>query len=231
MTRKLVTASSNSLLILIGMTFIGCVGFGDRDADAELYQASVVDWSDIEPLFTLRCNGCHNDPPLVGAPYPLLTYDQVASRLDLIAEQIFTLEVMPPGGLSDPTERALLRRWIDLGAPKVIPEFYEDQPMTAGQSVKAGEEAGEPGGVTPLPRPTWDADIKSLFEIYCNNCHADPPTGGAPFALKTYEQVAPYLGRFQVRVIERADMPPGGIRDVADLMLIQRWLEEGGPER
>ena len=46
-----------------------------------------------------------------------------------------------------------------------------------------------------------------------------------------YEQVAPYLGRFQVRVIERADMPPGGIRDVADLMLIQRWLEEGGPER
>ena len=73
-------------------------------------------------------------------------------------------------------------------------------------------------------------DVFPLFEIYCNTCHANPPTGGAPFPLKTYSDISPYLERFQIRVIERLDMPPGGIQDPNHLDLIQRWIDAEGPE-
>ena len=93
-----------------------------------------------------------------------------------------------------------------------------------------GNQGGNQGGNMALPRATWTDSIKEKFDIYCNTCHASPPTGGAPFPLLRYDQVFPFLERFKIRVLERKDMPPGGIQDEVDLALIQEWIDLGGPE-
>ena len=92
----------------------------------------------------------------------------------------------------------------------------------------AGEIAGETAGNDLETEPSWDNDIFQIFEIYCNTCHANPPTGGAPFPLKTYQDALPYLERFQERVIERKDMPPGGIPDQIALEKVEQWIAGGG---
>ena len=39
-----------------------------------------------------------------------------------------------------------------------------------------------------------------------------------------------YLDRFQIRILEQQDMPPGGISDSNDLDQIQAWLDAGAPQ-
>ena len=111
----------------------------------------------------------------------------------------------------------MIAEWIAQGAPRGEMPIDEER---GGESM-SGEE---------VITPTWDQSIFQLFEIYCNTCHADPPTGGAPFPLKTYEQALPHLSRFIERVVEEKDMPPGGITDEEHLERIRLWVEAGGPQ-
>ena len=192
------------------MIIMGCAGYGERFAEEEIIITQSLAWSDLEPIFQAECVGCHDDPPKLGAPQSLRTYDEVAPWLNRIKVRSLELKDMPPGGLRTEGAEILLNEWINQGAP-----FEKDYEVPAGEMLE--------------PSPTWDDDIYQIFEIYCNTCHANPPTGGAPFALKTYEQAQTYLDRFQVRIIEQKDMPPGGISNADDLELIQAWLDAGAP--
>ena len=196
--------------IILVSTLVSCAGYGERFAEEEILNTQSLTWSDLEPIFQAECVGCHDDPPKLGAPQSLRTYDEVAPWLNRIKVRSLELRDMPPGGLRTEGAELLLNEWINQGAP-----FATDND-TAGDIVE--------------PNPTWTTDIYPLFEIYCNTCHADPPTGGAPFPLKTYDQAQSYLDRFQIRILEQQDMPPGGISDPNDLDQIQAWLDAGAPQ-
>ena len=232
----------------IGSIVVGCTGFGDRFADREIWLADQVYWSDVKPIFDRYCNSCHGEILAAGAPFPLLTYSEVLPYLERIEIRVFESEDMPPGGLRVEESKELLSRWLEQGA------FFDAQGygefeggMMAGNLNRTGGELGGTigdvmggdiqgdltegmGDDSSLAQPTWRNSIKEKFDIYCNTCHASPPTGGAPFPLLTYEQVIPFLNRFQVRVFERKDMPPGGIQDEDDLKIIQEWINLGGPQ-
>lgn len=202
-------------IIYVSIVYLSaCAGEGSRFAEDERQRAQLVSWLDVEQIFIAECSGCHDDPPKLGAPQPLRTYEEVTPWLLRI--QVRSLEIgdMPPGGLRTEGAARLLTEWIDQGAPKTIEES------------EVGAETAEE---TPQPNPTWTEHIYQLFEIYCNTCHADPPTGGAPLPFKTYEQAIPYLERFQFRVIEQMNMPPEGINNSTDLQRLQNWIEAGGP--
>ena len=78
---------------------VSCAGEGERYALGELSVAARVSWADIEPIFAVECAGCHADPPQLGAPQPLLSYEQVSPWIERIQERVLVQRDMPPGGL------------------------------------------------------------------------------------------------------------------------------------
>ena len=211
-------------IIYVSIVYLSaCAGEGSRFAEDERQRAQRVSWLDVEQIFIAECSGCHDDPPKLGAPQPLRTYEEVTPWLLRIQVRSLDMGDMPPGGLRTEGATRLLTEWINQGAPKTIEDTEDIEDI---EDIEAGAEIG---GEIPLLDPTWTNSIGQLFEVYCNTCHADPPTGGAPLPFKTYEQAIPYLERFQFRVIEQMDMPPEGISNPIDLQRLQAWIEAGGP--
>ena len=80
--------------------------------------ASLVTFStDIQPIINANCITCHQDPPRNGAPFPLLDFDQVSTRAALVLGQV-NAGLMPPSGRLPNSEIALIRQWVDDGAPE-----------------------------------------------------------------------------------------------------------------
>ncbi len=91
------------------------------------------------------------------------------------------------------------------------------------------DDLTNPPVVTPDPI-TYAADIQSIMDNACNQCHSDPTQNGAPISLTTYTQV-----RFAVEnrnLIDRmnsdvAPMPPQGLLPQATRDIIQQWIDDG----
>jgi len=99
--------------------FGGCPGFGDTTL-AELEGIdNVPTWNaDVQPIIAAYCQTCHRDPPVAGAPYALLTLEQVRSHADRIRVRSVQIGDMPPGGGLPDTERATLEAWLSGGMPE-----------------------------------------------------------------------------------------------------------------
>jgi tetratricopeptide (TPR) repeat protein/mono/diheme cytochrome c family protein len=110
---------------------------------------------DIAPIVSRHCSGCHR--PDGGAPFSLLTYEDVRRRAALVA-QVTASGYMPPWkpqGASgefvgerrlSETERALIRQWVEKGAPEGEPG------APAATAAPAREwQLGEPDVVIAMP--------------------------------------------------------------------------------
>jgi uncharacterized membrane protein len=89
------------------------------------------DWCAVQPILGLKCQRCHSAPPVEGAPFSLLTYDdtqvrdsQGKARYERMASVIDSGYMPPQFIVLDPpvqplteTERATLLAWCSLGAP------------------------------------------------------------------------------------------------------------------
>ena len=235
--RRRLTALCDRLLttLTLSATLTGCPDLGSRYAAEELWLAEATQWSDVAPIIEARCASCHGETPAGGATFSLLSYDEVFTWAERIRQRVIEQKDMPPGGLNEAQEFELLARWLAQGAPELLAEPLAG--VTGGGGAAGEPAAGESAGLeagAPLageaePSLGW-TELRPLFEIYCNTCHADPPTGGAPFPLTTLEAVRAQLERVRIRTVERMDMPPGGVRDPEDLERFRLWLEQGGPE-
>jgi hypothetical protein len=99
----------------------------------------------------------------------------------------------------------------------------------------AGTAAGGQAGASGLP-----CEISALLNSYCSACHGNPPSGGAPESLLSYEQMTmqvPKLGKtFAQYSLERmkamaGPMPPKPADAVpADqIALFEAWVNAGTP--
>jgi hypothetical protein len=61
------------------------------------------------------CRNCHQDPPINGAPVPLLTYDQIHAEADNIFDKVSTGE-MPKEGTLSAASKSLILDWVGNGA-------------------------------------------------------------------------------------------------------------------
>ncbi|MEZ4472480.1 MAG: c-type cytochrome domain-containing protein [bacterium] len=222
----------------------GCPGFGDKTL-AELEGITdVPTWhADVQPIIARYCQPCHRQPLAGGAPFPLLTFEQVRDHADRVRVRAVQLGDMPPGsgGIPD-TERALLDAWISGGMP-------EGEPTGPDMGLPdATPDQGPPRDVG-VDGPTWDDDIGPLLErATCAQefCHGgNPPSGGLD--LKTYAGFV--AGGFsgtvhgdgdpaEALIIDRMRarggftvMPLGGpARPEAEIALIEAWIAAGFPE-
>lgn len=74
--------------------------------------------ADIKPLFLARCtiSGCHNTTSNAGG-FALETYTQVAAKAAKINQRCIVEKNMPAAGPLSNAEIAMLKCWIDSGAP------------------------------------------------------------------------------------------------------------------
>ncbi|MGI9551826.1 MAG: hypothetical protein ACR2MT_11540 [Aurantibacter sp.] len=85
----------------------------------------------------------------------------------------------------------------------------------------------------PMGLITYNANIKSLIDSSCLNCHSDPTRNGAPFSLTNFAQVSvpaengSLLGALNKQTGETGAMPPGGRLPQSTIDLIAQWIEDG----
>lgn len=227
------------IILALGGLLWGCPGFGDKTL-AELEGITDVPTyeQDIKPLMTQYCTTCHTDPPVAGAPQPLLTYAQVTAEAERIRVRCVQLGDMPPGGGMPDADKARVEAWILGGAPEGTPGAEPDPPAPMPDA--------EPEMV--MGDPTWDSLQPALQAGFCNvpGCHA----GDAPAAqldLTTYAGFLaggvngdltgggdPAASLLIDRLRERNGttiMPLGGPpRPEAEIALYEAWIAAGFPE-
>ncbi len=83
---------------------------------------------DVFAVIHANCNPCHQNPPLNGAPFPLLTYADTQKPIipgKLIFQQMYdqtrpdALPRMPLGGSLKPADFTTLSDWLAMCAPPV----------------------------------------------------------------------------------------------------------------
>ncbi|WP_299000348.1 hypothetical protein ACOKFD_17890 [Flagellimonas sp. S174] len=86
--------------------------------DDEIVDA-VTFTTDIQPIIVNNCQGCHSSPPRNGAPFPLVTFQQVSSRnggvLRTVSLQTGQPDAMPPAGRIPQASIDLINQWIEDG--------------------------------------------------------------------------------------------------------------------
>ena len=236
----------NPLFCVQGVVFLcgfvwmsACSGWGDRFAQEELWRADRVMWDEALLVLQEECTYCHSEPLKAGAPIPLENYAQATHWIERIWVRVFQHNDMPPGGIQDQENYEVLLKWIEKERNQPGSTWIEEPDDEAGVesgSDMVGSMGGDQGGNMSdnmggdqADLITWEKDILELFTIYCNNCHSDPPTGGAPFPLLEYEQAKSFLDRIQIRTVEQKNMPPGGVMDAEDLQKIADWISNGAP--
>jgi mono/diheme cytochrome c family protein len=126
-------------------------------AAADASSAPVTFNRDIAPLVFAHCSGCHRAGEV--APFPLLTFEQVAKRAKFI-QKVVGERIMPPWKgreahgtfigdrrLTD-DQIALIARWVAQGAPEGNASDLAPLPR-----FRDGWKLGEPDLVVTMPEP------------------------------------------------------------------------------
>ncbi|MEO0528081.1 MAG: cytochrome c [Bacteroidota bacterium] len=90
----------------------------DEDVD-DVDDGTITFSTNIQPIIAGNCLGCHSSPPRNGAPFPLVTFDQVRARnggvLTTISRQTGEPSAMPPSGRLPQASIDLIDQWIQEG--------------------------------------------------------------------------------------------------------------------
>jgi len=80
----------------------------------------IVNYVDnVQPILASSCISCHASPPVNGAPFSLINYDQVSQRannvLNAMSRQNGASGAMPPAGRLPQTTIDIIQQWINDG--------------------------------------------------------------------------------------------------------------------
>lgn len=80
----------------------------------------------------------------------------------------------------------------------------------------------------PTAKLTYSADIASIINNNCTQCHGSTPSNGAPFSLTTYDAVKSRVDRIIARTNSASSpMPPAGLINLSLREMIQQWKDDG----
>ena len=208
---------------------------------------------DVQALLQTRCVGCHSNPPINGAPMPLVT------RTDLMAPSLadpsqtfaqralariqLSVGEMPPAPAARATaaEVQALSSWIASGyAAASCSNGGTGGATGAGGATGTGGSSGigGAGGATSGGLP---CNVQAVYQTHCTSCHAAMPANGAPMPLVTRANLtAPsfvdatmtFAQRTVVRMQSASSPmppPPGATVSTAEIQTVQSWISAGYP--
>lgn len=139
-----------------------------------------------DQVFAAKCTSCHHHQS------DFTDYAKTYADRAEIQQKVFGDRTMPKGDVLSADQSALLKKWLDSGAP---------------------EQAGQPPA-TPAPTPsreanldpTWDGVQKNFFAPYCIRCHSgDAPKGDLD--LTNLSQIRPLSNKIMDRVFFNTEKP------------------------
>jgi len=162
------TTRAFTLAALVAVATLGAC----ETAKAPLVASGPVTFTrHIAPLLQRHCQECHR--PESVAPFPLLTYDDAASRRAKIRKAV-TARKMPPwkavpgyGEFADvrrlsDEEIALVTRWVHDGAPEGDP-----RDLPPPRKFPTGWALGRPGAVLAMTKPfTIPARTRDIYRCF-----------------------------------------------------------------
>ncbi|MEW5853122.1 MAG: c-type cytochrome [Myxococcota bacterium] len=220
---------------------------GPVDAARQFYEpegeCAEMGYEDVRQTLLVRCAGCHNNPPTVGARDPLVTWEDYHWQARLPPPQPMYLAVaerivdagfrkMPPEGSTDITgaERAQVLQWIAAGAHPYKCDG------NGNPIIPPPPDAG------PIPTPPECGDVgyqvaRDLVNRYCVPCHVE---GGGQVPLDTHEAgltpsthpAYPSMTRWRSSYLRMLDqsMPPGSVVPTSgEMELMRRFVAAGAP--
>jgi hypothetical protein len=181
-----------------------------------------------------QCTSCHGHPLSGGAPFALVTYDELVAKdgsgKTAIERSVAAMQsgAMPPGGGATGVD--VLNAWIASGEPK-------------GQ---CGGGAGGSGQTTTTTTDTntntsavgVPCDVADVFSKHCFNCHGHPLAGGVTVPLVTYDELTAAAPGFAGQTVaqravarmQAGSMPPAGQETPAsagEIAAVQAWIGGG----
>ena len=76
----------------------------------------------VKSIMQSSCVGCHSSPPVNGAPFALVNFNQVSQRassiLSVMDKQSGTANAMPPSGRLPQSTINIIEQWIANGKPE-----------------------------------------------------------------------------------------------------------------
>lgn len=92
--------------LLIGFlifTVLSCTNTSEEDLIDDTIPTMNITYNDVKPIIDNNCILCHSDPPINGAPMPLLTYNNVKQAVENrnLIERVSATDLgflMPLGG-------------------------------------------------------------------------------------------------------------------------------------
>ena len=112
------------LLSLLTLGVYSCSNVSESDlidsANDPMDPNALVTYDDtIVPIIQSACLGCHTDPPVNGAPIPLINFNQVDQRAGMILNRMSLQSgapgAMPPSGRLPQATIDLVDQWITDG--------------------------------------------------------------------------------------------------------------------
>ena len=115
----------NLFYLLCLVLFLSC----SNDSESDLIEMNnpsdpITYNGNIKAIIDSNCLACHSNPTTNGAPFPLVTYDQVLVRaqngqlLRSISRQTGEAVAMPPSGRLPQNTINTIEQWINDGAPE-----------------------------------------------------------------------------------------------------------------
>jgi tetratricopeptide (TPR) repeat protein len=159
-----------ALVLITTMSAVAACGRADGDGSRRP-RGPVTFTKDVAPIVFKHCTPCHS--PGQGAPFPLLTYQDVKARARMIATLTERRQMPPwqpePGFGSFSNERrlpddqiAVIAQWVREGAVEGDPVNPPVQPQD-----REGWRFGQPDLVVELPRPyTLPAESGDVFRNF-----------------------------------------------------------------
>jgi mono/diheme cytochrome c family protein len=203
---------------------------------------------DVQALLQTRCVGCHSNPPMNGAPIPLVTRTDLmalslADPTQTVAQRALTriqltVGEMPPAPAARATaaEIQALGNWIASGYAAASCSSATGAGGAIGTGGSSG--AGGGGGATNAGLP---CNVQAVYQTHCTSCHAAAPVSGAPMPLVTRSNLtAPSFVdatmTFAQRTVVRmqsttSPMPPapGARVSTTEIQTVQSWISAGYP--
>ncbi len=108
----------NILTAISIVVLCGC----SSDDEQPIPNTDITYNKDIKVIIEDHCLACHIDPPINGAPFPLVNYEQVSKEasaiLEAISKQTGEVGAMPRVGRLPQATIDKVAQWIDDGLPE-----------------------------------------------------------------------------------------------------------------
>jgi uncharacterized membrane protein len=163
-----------------------------------------------DSVLTPSCAQCHG----AAGGVSLRSYQTSAASASRINQAVFVDKSMPKNGTLTSYQQAVLKAWIEEGAP---------------------ENAGGPAVPTASPSPAplvAIADLnfnnlnQKIFKTACVKCHS--VSGGVD--MRSYDTIKANIGKIAIAVLATQSMPKNGTLTADQLSLLSAWINAGAPE-